>query len=245
VQDTGLLDEIVRAFEGVTDYDVKPVVGGSAQILETARRGEFDVILTHSPADEDRFMEDEEGLDRRAVMLNYFLIAGPADDPAGVRDAADLRAAFERIASGGHSFVSRGDNSGTHRREQSIWEELGVEPDGQSWYQVSSVGQGQNLLVAADKRAYTLTDSSTYTTFAARVGLEALLTDTEKPNVYSVIRINPAKHEGINAAGAIALSEFMTSIGGQCLVEEFGVEEHGESLFQPALGSCPVSDVGG
>ena len=244
VQDTGLLDEIVLAFEEATDYDVKPVVGGSGQTLETARQGEFDVIMTHSPADEDKFIADGEGLDKRTVMRNFFRIAGPEDDPAGVADAVDLAAAFQRIASGERDFISRGDNSGTHRRELSIWNDAGIEPQGQAWYHESSTGQGQNLLVAADESAYTLVDSSTFTVFKARVNLRALMTDTYSPNVYSVIRISTEKHKNVHAAGAIAFADFMTSAAGQCLIAEFGVEEYGESLFEPAAG-CPASNIGG
>ena len=242
VQDPGLLDEIVRAFEGVTDYDVKPVVGGSGQTLEMARQGEFDVIMTHSPADEDKFIADDEGLDKRTVMRNFFLVAGPEDDPAGVAAAASMSEAFERIAAGGHAFVSRGDNSGTHRREQSIWEEIGIQPDGEPWYEVSSTGQGQNLLVAADKNAYTLADSSTFTAFQERTELVELFTDKETPNIYSVIRINPQKHD-VNAAGAIAFAEFITSQAGQCLIDKFGVEEYGEPLFE-AFFDCPIENTG-
>jgi len=242
VQDPGLLDEIVRAFEGVTDYDVKPVVGGSGQTLEMARQGEFDVIMTHSPADEDKFIADDEGLDKRTVMRNFFLVAGPEADPAGVSASASMSEAFERIASSGSTFISRGDNSGTNRREQSIWEELGIQPDGKPWYQVSSTGQGQNLLLAADKNAYTLADSSTFTVFRERTGLSPLLTDREEPNIYSVIRINPQKHD-VNAAGAIAFAEFITSQAGQCLIDQFGVEEYGEPLFE-AFFDCPIENTG-
>jgi len=241
VQDSGLLDELVREFEGVTDYNVKPVVGGSGQTLEMARQGEFDVIMTHSPADEDKFIADGEGLDVRSVMRNFFLIAGPEDDAAAVAGAASMSEAFERIAAG-HTFISRGDNSGTHRREQSIWEELGIQPDGEPWYQVSSTGQGQNLLVAADKSGYTLVDSSTFTAFRKRTDLAALFTDREEPNVYSVIRINPQKHD-VNAAGAIAFSEFITSQAGQCLIDRFGVAEYGEALFG-AFFDCPIEATG-
>src|SRR4029453_7508243 len=165
VQDPGLLDEIVRAFEGVTDYHVKPSVGGSGEVLAKARRGELDVVMTHSPADEDRFIADGEGLDKRPVMSNFFLIAGPEADPAGVRDAGNVSEAFKRIASTQATFISRGDQSGTHQRELSIWSDAGITPQGQPWYQESSTGQGQNLVVAADKDAYTLVDSSTFTAF--------------------------------------------------------------------------------
>ena len=240
VQDSGLLDELVREFEDVSDYDVKPIVGGSGQTLESARMGEFDVIMTHSPADEDKFVADGEGIDPRIIMRNFFLIAGPEDDPAGVKGAATLSEAFEGIASGEHRFVSRGDNSGTHRREVSIWEEVRVQPEGQSWYEESSTGQGQNLLVASDKGAYTLVDSSTFTVFRERVDLQSLLTDRDEPNIYSLIRISTDKHPDVNAAGAIAFVEFLTSVAGQCLIADFGVEDYGESLFEPVLG-CSLS----
>jgi len=242
VQDSGLLDELVREFEGVTDYDIKPVVGGSGQTLEMARQGEFDLILTHSPVDEDKFIADDEGLDKRIVMRNFFVVAGPEEDPAGTGTATSMSEAFERIASTGHTFIGRGDNSGTHRREQSIWEELGVQPEGEPWYQVSSTGQGQSLLVAADKDAYTLADSSTFTAFRERTSLVALFTDRKAPNVYSVIRINPQKHD-VNAAGAIAFSEFITSQAGQCLIDGFGAEDYGEALFE-AFFDCPIENTG-
>ncbi len=244
VQDPGLLDEIVHAFEGVTDYHVKPSIGGSGEVLEKARRGELDVIMTHSPADEDKFIADGEGLDKRPVMQNFFLIAGPEADPAGVRNAVSMSEAFKRIAGAQSTFISRGDQSGTHVRELSIWAQLGITPQGQRWYQESSTGQGQNLIVASDKDAYTLVDSSTFTVFEKKVGLRALLTDTTDPNVYSVIRVASDKHQNVNAAGAIAFAEFITSPAGQCLIADFGAEEYGKSLFQP-VGRCPSANVGG
>jgi tungstate transport system substrate-binding protein len=242
VQDSGLLDEVVREFEGVTNYDVKPLVGGSGQMLEMARQGEFDVILTHSPADEDKFIADGEGVEKRPVMRNFFVIAGPETDPAGVRGSEDIRDALGRIAAAGQTFVSRGDNSGTHRREQSFWEELGIAPENYPWYQVSGSGQGQSLLVAADKDAYTLVDSSTFAAFRERVDLKALFTDNENSNLYSVIRVSPDKHD-VNAAGAVAFAEFLISQAGQCLIANFGVEEYGEPLFEPLFG-CSIESAG-
>jgi len=244
IQDAGLLDEIVRAFEGVTDYHVKPSVGGSGEVLAKARRGELDVIMTHSPDDEDKFIADGEGLDKRPVMTNFFLIAGPEADPAGVRGAASMSEAFKRIASSHTIFISRGDQSGTHLRELATWDEAGITPQGQPWYQESSTGQGQNLVVASDKGAYTLVDSSTFTVFEKRIGLRALLRDTEKPNIYSVIRVASDKHQNVNATGAIAFAEFITSPAGQCVIADFGMEEYGKSLFEPAAG-CPTTNVGG
>jgi tungstate transport system substrate-binding protein len=228
----------------VTDYHVKPSVGGSGEVIAKARRGELDIIMTHSPADEDKFIADGEGLDKRPVMHNLFLIAGPEADPAGVRSAASMGEAFKRIASGQSTFISRGDQSGTNVRELSIWGELGITPQGQAWYQESSTGQGQNLIVASDKGAYTLVDTSTFTVFKKRIDLRALFTDTENPNVYSVIRVASDKHQNVNSAGAIAFAEFITSPAGQCVIADFGVEEYGKSLFESGAG-CPSANVGG
>src|SRR5262249_4462643 len=119
VQDPGVLDKIVSSFQDVTDYHVKPSVGGSGEVIEKARRGAVDVILSHSPAAEDKFIADGEGLDKRPVMRNFFLIAGPESDPVGVRNAGSINEAFKRIASSQQTFISRGDQSGTHVRELS------------------------------------------------------------------------------------------------------------------------------
>jgi tungstate transport system substrate-binding protein len=242
VQDSGLLDEVIQAFEAETNYEVTPVVGGSGQIMETARKGEFDVIITHSPVDEERFITDGEGVDRRPFMENYYLLAGPPADPAAVAVTATLTKAFSRLASREAEFLSRGDNSGTHVRELAIWEEAGVDPVGESWYRESAVGQGQNLLVASEKGAYTLVDSSTFVAFRDKVELREYVVDRQEPNVYSAIRVNPEKHAGVNSAAAIAFVDFLRSLAGQCLIDEFGRTEYGESLFS---ATCLRSDTGG
>lgn len=236
VQDTGLLDALVRSFHDRTGYDVKPIVGGSGQVLELARKGEVDVILTHAPEDEARFMADGEGAGRRPVMQNRFLVVGPPADPAGVAGAGTLGEAFRRIAAKKQAFISRGDNSGTHQRELAVWKDVGVDPRGQAWYQESAVGQGQNLLVASDKGAYALVDSSTFATFNKRVELAVYVTDTQKPNVYSVIRVNPEKHPDVNSEAATAFSDFITSAETQRLIGSFGVDEYREALFEPISG---------
>ncbi len=244
LQDTGLLEEIIQAFEEQTGYKITPIVGGSAQILETARRGELDVVITHSPDDEAGFVSDGHGIDSRAVMKNYFATVGPPDDPAGAAEAATLAEAFQRIASRQAVFVSRGDRSGTHLRELAVWEAAGIQPAGESWYQESGSGQGQSLLVASEKRGYTLVDTSTVAVFQTRVDLATFLIDFESPNVYSVTRVNPAMHDAVNSAVALAFSQFITSIAGQCIIEQFGMEEYGQSLFTP-LGECTSAKTGG
>jgi len=242
VQDPGLLDEIVRGFEEESGFEVTPVVGGSGQILEMARRGELDVVITHSPQDEELFVADGEGVGRTPFMENYFLVAGPSDDPAQTEQASTLAEAFERIGLGQQAFISRGDNSGTHRRELTVWQQAAIDPKGQSWYQESAAGQGQTLLLADERRAYTLVDSSTFTVFRERVDLVDFVIDREEPNIYSVIRVNPAKHGEVNAELAQSFADFITSTEGRCLIADFGVEEYGESLFS---ATCTRSNTGG
>ncbi len=234
LQDTGILDEFVKGFEDQTGYDVTPVVAGSGQVLELARRGEVDVIITHSPAAEGNLVTDGDGLDRRPVMRNFFTIVGPEDDPAGVEGSAGLAEAFERIAQARRSFISRGDRSGTHIRELAIWQEAGVDPSGESWYQESAAGQGQTLTLASDKGAYTLVDTSTFLVFQDRLSLKSYVTDREKPNLYSVIRVNPDRHGAVNAEAAAAFADWITSASARHLIEDFGRDKYGEPLFEPA-----------
>lgn len=236
VQDTGLLDEIVSAFEAQGGYHVTPVVGGSGQILEQAKRGELDVVLTHSPADEAAFVAGGFGLEPRKVMENYFIVAGPPEDPAGVRRTSTVEVAFRAIADTGAPFISRGDASGTHKRELSVWATLGIDPAGRDWYHEYGVGQAQNLLAASDKGAYTLVDSSTMATLRDRVALSAFVTNTEEPNVYTVILVNPDNHSRVNEAAARAFADFLTGTEAQRLIAEFGREEFGDSLFAPLAG---------
>jgi tungstate transport system substrate-binding protein len=251
VSDSGLLDELISAFEDQSDatvtppvtYKVTPVIGGSGQIIEQARRGELDVILTHSPADEAKFVTDGEGLEPRKVMENYFIVAGPPDDPAGVAGTSTLGEAFRAIARAEASFISRGDNSGTHRRELAIWTSLGIEPGKHGWYQESAVSQGQNLLVASDKGAYTLVDSSTFITLRDRVDLNAFVTDTETPNVYTVTLVNPANHGRVNADAARAFATFLIRARGQQVIAEFGQDEFARALFVPLATSSSTAET--
>jgi tungstate transport system substrate-binding protein len=187
--------------------------------------------MTHSPADEEKLVEDGFATERTQVMRNYFLIAGPADDQAGVAAATSMTEAFGRIASGEHGFVSRGDGSGTHRREQSMWEAAGVDPVGEGWYTESATGQGQNLLVANDNDAYTLVDSSTFISFKKRLQIVELIRDEENPNIYSVLRLNVARLDEANTEAGDAWLAFMSGEG-QELIADFGRQEYGEPLFE-------------
>ena len=235
LRDTGLLDELVDEFKRQRPdpaATVKPVATGSGQLIELARRGEIDILITHFPEAEAKLIADGDGIDRRRLMHNLFVLVGPPDDPAGVRAAASLSAAFRLIAGAEATFVSRGDNSGTHLRELALWRQAGIDPVGESWYQESGAGQGQSLLVASDKGAYTLVDSGTFVAFRERLELEPYVSD-EEPNQYSIIRVNPDKHE-VNEAAALAFAEFLTSPAAQRIIAEFGRERYNQPLFIPA-----------
>ncbi len=235
VHDTGLLDVLTEAFREESGYDVAavtPIIAGSGQILELARRGELDAVITHSPQAEAQLIMDGDGIDRREIMQNRFVLVGPPDDPAGVRSVATAAKALERIAAVERTFISRGDNSGTHIRELVLWGQAGIDPVGQSWYQESGAGQGQSLLVASDKGAYTLVDSSTFTVFQERLALEPYVSDDE-PNRYSIIRVSPEKHD-VNEAAALAFADFLTSPIAQRIIAEFGRERYEEPLFVAA-----------
>ena len=234
VRDTGLLDELVDEFKRQRPdpaATVKPVAAGSGQLIELAHRGEVDILIIHLPGAEAKLIADGDGIDRRELMHNFFALVGPPDDPARAQSTLTMAEALKRIAATEKTFISRGDNSGTHLRELALWRQAGIDPVGQSWYQESGAGQGQSLLIASDKAAYTLVDSSTFDVFQDRLELEPYAFD-EEPNQYSVIRVNPDKHD-VNEAAALAFAEFLTSPAGQRIIAEFGRERYGQPLFTP------------
>jgi len=232
-QDSGLLDVLVPLFENQMGYSVKTIAVGSGAALRLGEEGEADVILAHSPDAEEEFMAAGHGADRRLVMHNDFVIAGPAEDPAGIRGLDDAAEAFRRIAAAGTTFLSRGDESGTHTKELKIWGSAGVEPSG-SWYQETGAGMAQTLLVADEKRGYTLSDRGTYLAQRDNLALEVLVEgDPALFNVYHVIQVNPAKSGRINEAGAAAFVEFITSDAVQKVIRGFGEDKYGQPLFVP------------
>ena len=232
-QDSGLLDVLVPLFEKQTGYSVKTIAVGSGAALRLGEEGEADVLLAHSPDAEEEFMAAGHGTDRRLVMHNDFVLVGPADDPVGIRGLDDAAEALRRIAAAGTTFLSRGDESGTHTKELKIWGSAGVEPSG-SWYQETGTGMGQTLLVADEKRGYTLSDRGTYLAQRDNLALEVLLEgDPALFNVYHVVQVNPAKSGRINEAGAAAFVEFITSDAVQKEIRSFGEDKYGQPLFVP------------
>src|SRR5512137_673726 len=192
-QDTGLLDVLLPAFSKKTGYDVQLVAVGSGQALKMGEQGDADVILLHSPAAEKEFVANGFGIDRRLVMHNDFVIVGPSADPAGIRGRSPAEA-LKRVYTSGATFISRGDESGTHIKELALWEKAGLDPSGQDWHLETGQGQGATLLVASEKSAYTLVDRGTYLAYQQNLDLDILVEgDPFLLNVYHVITVNPEK----------------------------------------------------
>jgi len=236
-QDSGLLDVLIPLFEKKTGYFVKTIAVGSGQAMAMGQKGEADVLLVHSPEAEKKFITEGNGINRRLVMHNDFIIVGPPGDPATVKMSHSAIEAFKKIALSRSLFMSRGDNSGTHSKEKGIWKAAGISPDGQQWYQQTGLGMGQTLNVAAEKKAYTLADRGTYLALKKNLGLDILRQgDALLLNVYSVIEVNPAKFSKLNVQGGKAFADFMVSAETQKIIGTFGIDKFGQPLFFPDAG---------
>jgi tungstate transport system substrate-binding protein len=179
-------------------------------------------------------MEAGWGKDRFLIMHNDFVIVGPADDPAGIKGIATAVESFQAIADAGATFISRGDDSGTHKMELSLWGKTTVDPKGQAWYVESGQGMGATLTIASEKTAYTLTDRATYLANKANLSLEILVEgDPALLNIYHVITVNPEKWPKSNYDGALALANFLIDPATQAVIGEFGVNKFGQPLFFP------------
>jgi tungstate transport system substrate-binding protein len=242
-QDSGLLDDLIPRFEKQTGYVVKTIAVGSGQAIAMGKRGEADVLLVHSPEAEKSLVADGSGLNRRIVMHNDFILVGPASDPAGIAKRTAMES-FQRIAAARQVFLSRGDNSGTHAMELKLWKAAGITAEGQAWYQQTGQGMGQTLAIAAEKRAYTLSDRGTYLALQKKLGLALLHEgDPSLRNVYHVIEVNPARFPKVNAAGARAFADFLVSKDVQARIKEFGIATFGSPLFFPNA-EVPKPDAG-
>lgn len=230
--DSGLLDAILPDFEAQAGVAVDVIAVGTGQSLKLGEDGNADVVLVHARNLEDAFMEAGHGVRREDVMYNDFVIVGPAGDPAAIQGSATAAEAFTKIAEAGAPFVSRGDESGTHNKELSVWKVAGIEPAG-DWYISAGQGMGAVLTMANEQQAYTLSDRATYLARTLE-GTDLVILMEGDPalfNPYGVIAVNPDKNPAIQADLANQFIDWITSVPTQEKIGQFGVEEFGQSLF--------------
>ena len=235
-QDSGLLDLLIPDFQKKTGYSVKTAAVGTGAALAIGARGEADVLLVHAPSLEQDFMKQGNGDRRLFVMHNDFIVVGPPADPAGIKGKG-VKDALRAIAATQAPFISRGDNSGTDVLEKSLWKAVAITP-AKPWYVEAATGMGQTLQIASEKRAYTITDRSTYV--ARRTSLDlGIIVDRDPPllNYYHVITVSPAKWPKVNSAGANAFADYLVHPDTQKLIATFGLDKFGEQLFFPDAGT--------
>jgi tungstate transport system substrate-binding protein len=231
-QDSGLLDVLVPMFEEESGNKVKTIAVGTGQALEMGTKGEADVLLVHAPDAEQELVDSGDAVNRERVMYNDFIIIGPSSDPAGVKGLT-VKEAFQKIADSKATFISRGDDSGTHKKELGIWKSMNLDPNTLENYLETGQGMGATLNVAMEKLGYVLTDRATFLAQEKNLtDLEVIVEgDEDLLNIYHVMQVNPDKHEKVNADGAKAFVEFLINDETQQTIEDFGKEEYGQSLF--------------
>lgn len=234
-QDSRLLDFLLPIFTEETGIEVKTIAVGTGKALQMGRDGEADVLLVHSKADEIKFVEEGYGTERRDVMYNDYILVGPKDDPLNLKTdyPNNILEGLKRIAEKEAVFVSRGDDSGTHKKELSIWKTANIEPSG-AWYLEAGAGMGDVLKITSEKQGYTISDRGTYLSMRDVLDLEIIIEGDENLfNQYGVIPVNPEKNPHVNIDAAIEFMNWITSDRVQDLIKEFGVEEYGQPLFIP------------
>ncbi|KAB3535512.1 tungsten ABC transporter substrate-binding protein [Alkaliphilus pronyensis] len=238
-ENSGLLDYLLPVFTEDTGVKVKVVAVGTGQALRMGEDGDADIILAHAKAAEDEFVKLGHGVKRFDVMYNDFILIGPSSDPFNISTLAknNILEAFALINTNKATFISRGDDSGTHKKELALWSQLDIEPTG-DWYFSVGQGMGQVIQMANEKNAYTLADRGTYTSMKGKIDLQIIVEgDPTLFNQYGIIAVNPKKNPSINYDGAKKLIQWMLSEKGQYLIGEFGKEKYGEALFIPNGGN--------
>jgi tungstate transport system substrate-binding protein len=233
-QNSGLFDFILPKFTAKTGIEVRVVAVGTGQALKNARNGDGDVLLVHAKPAEEKFIAEGYGVERSDLMYNDFVIIGPRTDPAGVRDLQDATAALSAIAQGRAPFASRGDDSGTHKKELSLWKQTGIEPQEASggWYRETGSGMGATLNTAAGMGAYTISDRATWIAFNNKGDLEILVAgDKRLFNQYGVILVSPHKHPHVKAKAGQAFIDWLLSKEGQAAIASYRL--NGQQLFFP------------
>lgn len=234
-ENSGLLNDLLPRFKAATAYEVHVIAVGTGKALRMGRDGDVDVVLVHAPAAEQRFVDEGYGEQRLPVMFNDFVIVGPPADPAGLQQAASASDALRRIAQTNGVFVSRGDDSGTHKKELTIWREAGVEPEG-GWYREAGQGMGKVLQMADELDAYTLTDRGTWLAYRDKSRLKITYQGHEElHNPYAIIAVSAARYPDLNHQGAMALIEWIRGPEGQHAIAAY--RKSGEQLFQPSAAT--------
>lgn len=230
-RDSGLLDVLIPLFEKKTGARVKTIAVGTGKALTMAKRGDADILMTHAPEAEKVLVDEGWLINRVQFMHNNFILVGPASDPAKIQGTKKAVEAIEKIARTRSAFVSRGDNSGTHQKEISLWKEVGLAPAG-NWYVQTGQGMAATLRIASEKRAYTLSDRATYLylrdTLASKILFEG---DPVLLNQYSVALVNPASHSRVNAEGAKRFHDWLLRAEARAVIREYGKERFGQPLF--------------
>ena len=230
-ENSGLLKVLLPPFEKSCDCKVDVIAVGTGKALKLGEMGDVDVVFVHARTLEDKFVADGFGINRRDVMYNDFVIIGPKEDPAGVKQSKDAVDALSRIASKNAVFISRGDESGTHQKEKEIWKSAGITPKG-GWYVEAGQGMGEVINMTTERRGYTLADRGTYIAYKKKTDLVTLF-EGEKGlfNPYGVIAVNPKKHPHVKYDLAMKFIDFVTSMEGQGIIANFKINE--EQVFFP------------
>ncbi len=230
-RDSGLLDALIPRFERATGIEVRVVAVGTGQALAMGRRGDADVLLTHAPDAEQSFVAEGHAQQRIPIMFNDFVLVGPPDNPASIDSGSDIAAAFRAIAQRQARFVSRGDQSGTHMKEQTLWRAAGIEPHG-DWYLQAGQGMAGTLRVASEKEAYTLSDRSTFLAHRRFLKLDIVCEGDERlRNEYAVLIISPKRHPHVRFEAARQFAQFLRSPEARQVIKEFGKDRYGQALF--------------
>lgn len=233
VNDSGLLPAILPVFEQKTGYKVEVQSAGTGAAIQKAKDGNADLILVHSKASEEEFVNEGYGVERIPFMYNYFVVVGPKDDPAGIKDSENAAAAFAKIKAAESKFISRGDESGTHKAELKIWGDTAPDAATDKWYISAGQGMGACLTMANEQNAYCLTDKATFlANKESLASLDIILAEGEDmKNTYSVIECNPEKLDGINTDGAKAFINWILSDEADALIAKYGESQYGQALF--------------
>jgi len=228
---SGLLKKLLPTFEAENNYKIHVIAVGTGKALRLLRDGDVDVVLVHARAAEDKLIADGYGVNRKDVMYNDFVIIGTEQDPANIKGMSDAVAAFAKIMQNRSTFVSRGDDSGTYKKEMILWSQTGAKPSGK-WYRQAGQGMGKVLLMAGELQAYTLSDRGTWLSYQAKSPLKLLVEgDSRLFNPYGIIAINPKKYPDANYTGAMRLIEWITSVPAQETIQNYTV--NGKALFNP------------